>query len=119
MGRAPCSFRLSTGFARSAGLGVVTSGPGKSRIPEFRVGVDLPPGAILSFETMPESIARFLALRDKYGLPLWLGERVENLNEWFRECVALVEQQLPGQYQRVANTDPDGGPEAQDLKPAS
>ncbi len=40
----------------------------------------------------PESIARFLALRDKYDLPLWLGESGENSNEWFRECVALVEQ---------------------------
>jgi aryl-phospho-beta-D-glucosidase BglC (GH1 family) len=39
-----------------------------------------------------EAIARFLALREKYHLPLWLGESGENNNQWFRECVALVEQ---------------------------
>jgi endoglucanase len=39
-----------------------------------------------------EAIARFLALREKYGLPLWLGESGENNNQWFRECVALVEK---------------------------
>ena len=40
----------------------------------------------------PEAIARFLALRDKFHLPLWLGESGENSNQWFRECVALVEK---------------------------
>jgi endoglucanase len=40
----------------------------------------------------PEAIARFLALRDQYHVPLWLGESGENDNQWFRECVALVEQ---------------------------
>jgi hypothetical protein len=39
-----------------------------------------------------EAIARFLALREKHGLPLWLGESGENNNQWFRECVALVEK---------------------------
>lgn len=39
-----------------------------------------------------EAIARFLALREKYRLPLWLGESGENNNQWFRECVALVEK---------------------------
>ena len=39
----------------------------------------------------PESIARFLALRQKFHVPLWLGESGENNNQWFRECVALVE----------------------------
>jgi type 1 glutamine amidotransferase len=39
----------------------------------------------------PESIARFLALRERFHLPLWLGESGENNNQWFRECVALVE----------------------------
>ena len=39
-----------------------------------------------------EAIARFLALREKYGMPLWLGESGENNNQWFRECVALVEK---------------------------
>jgi len=40
----------------------------------------------------PEAIARFLALREKHGLPIWLGESGENNNQWFRECVALVEK---------------------------
>jgi hypothetical protein len=40
----------------------------------------------------PEAIARFLALRDQHHLPLWLGESGENSNEWFRDCVALVER---------------------------
>jgi len=39
-----------------------------------------------------EAIARFLALREKYGVPLWLGESGENNNQWFRECVALMEK---------------------------
>jgi len=39
-----------------------------------------------------ETIARFLALREKYRVPIWLGESGENTNDWFRECVALVEK---------------------------
>ena len=39
-----------------------------------------------------EAIARFLTLREKYHLPLWLGESGENNNQWFRDCVALVER---------------------------
>lgn len=39
-----------------------------------------------------EAIARFVALRDRYHLPLWLGESGENSNQWFRECVALMEK---------------------------
>jgi hypothetical protein len=39
----------------------------------------------------PAAIAGFLALREKYRLPLWLGESGENSNQWFSECVALVE----------------------------
>lgn len=53
-----------------------------------------------------ESIARFLALRDKYKVPIWLGESGENTNEWFRECVALVEKHGIGwawwPYKKVA-----------------
>jgi endoglucanase len=41
-------------------------------------------------------IARFLALREKYRLPVWLGESGENTNEWFRECVDLVEKHQVG-----------------------
>jgi hypothetical protein len=39
-----------------------------------------------------EAIARFLALRDQFQMPIWLGESGENTNEWFRECVSLVEK---------------------------
>jgi endoglucanase len=39
-----------------------------------------------------EAIQRFLDLREKYHLPLWLGESGENNNQWFRECVALMEK---------------------------
>ncbi len=31
-------------------------------------------------------------LREQYHVPIWLGESGENTNEWFRECVALVEK---------------------------
>jgi hypothetical protein len=38
-----------------------------------------------------ESIHYFLDLREKYGLPLWLGETGENSNTWFTEEIRLVE----------------------------
>jgi len=38
-----------------------------------------------------EAIAKFIALRDQFKMPLWLGESGENNNEWFGECVSLVE----------------------------
>ncbi len=54
-----------------------------------------------------EAIAPFLALREKYGVPIWLGESGENTNEWFRECVALVEKHGIGwawwPYKKVGN----------------
>ena len=43
-----------------------------------------------------EAIARFLALREKYHVPIWLGESGENNNQWFRECVSLVESNHVG-----------------------
>jgi len=39
-----------------------------------------------------EAIARFLALREKHRVPVWLGESGENNDHWFRDCVALVEK---------------------------
>lgn len=39
-----------------------------------------------------DAIARFVALRNQYHRPIWLGESGENSNQWFRECVALVER---------------------------
>lgn len=41
--------------------------------------------------TTRDSIADVLALRDKHGMPLWLGETGENSNDWFARTVALVE----------------------------
>ena len=40
----------------------------------------------------PEAIANFIALREKYQMPLWLGESGENNNQWFRDCVELMER---------------------------
>lgn len=37
------------------------------------------------------SIIRFLELRDKYHVPLWLGESGENSNNWFTNAIRLVE----------------------------
>ena len=37
------------------------------------------------------SINGILKLRDKFNMPLWLGESGENSNKWFRDCIALVE----------------------------
>jgi hypothetical protein len=69
-------------------------------------------GLVMSFHkywnpNTEESIARFLALREKYRLPIWLGESGENTNEWFRECVALVEKHRIGwawwPYKKLGN----------------
>lgn len=38
-----------------------------------------------------EAIHHYLELRDRYNIPLWLGESGENNNTWYRECVRLVE----------------------------
>ncbi|MCA1931138.1 cellulase family glycosylhydrolase [Rheinheimera sp.] len=53
---------------------------------------------VLSFhkywsENSPQSIAEPLALSNKYQMPLWLGESGENSNQWFRDAIAMVEQQ--------------------------
>ena len=36
------------------------------------------------------SIAPFVAFRERYGVPLWLGETGENGNPWYRDALALV-----------------------------
>jgi endoglucanase len=38
------------------------------------------------------AISGVLALREKYNIPLWLGESGENNNTWYRECIHLVER---------------------------
>ena len=55
------------------------------------------PNMVLSFHkywnpNTHEAIARFLALREKHHVPVWLGESGENNDQWFRDCVALVEK---------------------------
>jgi hypothetical protein len=37
------------------------------------------------------SIQKFLDIRDQYNVPLWLGESGENDNQWYRDCVHLME----------------------------
>ncbi len=39
-----------------------------------------------------DAISRFVELREKYHRPIWLGESGENSNQWFRDCVALMEK---------------------------
>ena len=38
-----------------------------------------------------ETIQKFLDYRDKYNIPLWLGESGENSNTWFTNNIRLVE----------------------------
>lgn len=39
-----------------------------------------------------KQIANFMALRDKYNVPLWLGESGENSDTWYTECIGMVER---------------------------
>lgn len=43
-----------------------------------------------NFNTV-DAIKGFLELRDKYTIPLWLGESGENSNTWFTEAISLAE----------------------------
>lgn len=38
-------------------------------------------------------IGAYLALREQYNMPIWLGETGENSNLWFTDAIALVESQ--------------------------
>ena len=40
----------------------------------------------------PAAIQSFLYLREKYNVPIWLGESGENSNTWFTEAIELVEK---------------------------
>ncbi len=42
-------------------------------------------------ETGIETIQNYLAVRNAYNIPLWLGESGENSNQWFAEMIELVE----------------------------
>lgn len=37
------------------------------------------------------SIRKYLDIRNKYNVPLWLGESGENNNQWYRDAIKLVE----------------------------
>ncbi len=39
-----------------------------------------------------EALNGILALRDKFRMPIWLGETGENSNKWFTDCISLVEK---------------------------
>ncbi|MGE5498729.1 MAG: cellulase family glycosylhydrolase, partial [Syntrophothermus sp.] len=39
-----------------------------------------------------QDISGILALRDKYQIPIWLGESGENSDKWFTDCISLVEK---------------------------
>jgi len=41
--------------------------------------------------TTRDTLAGALALRERHGIPLWLGETGENSNDWFARTVELVE----------------------------
>ncbi|MCX6254142.1 MAG: cellulase family glycosylhydrolase, partial [Bacteroidia bacterium] len=38
-----------------------------------------------------ETIQKYLDMRDKFVVPLWMGESGENTNEWFKEAIKLFE----------------------------
>lgn len=38
------------------------------------------------------SIKNMIAARDKYNIPIWLGETGENSNVWFTEAIRLLEE---------------------------
>lgn len=42
-------------------------------------------------ETTTETIQRFLDIREKYAVPLWMGESGENSNDWYKAAVNLFE----------------------------
>lgn len=51
---------------------------------------------VLSFHkygnfNIEKSIRSFLDLREKYNIPLWMGESGENSNTWYTEAIRLVE----------------------------
>lgn len=42
------------------------------------------------------ALSSFLEIRERYDLPLWLGEAGENSNTWFTEAIALCERNQIG-----------------------
>jgi hypothetical protein len=46
--------------------------------------------------TTLETIQKFIDLREKYNVPLWMGESGENNNEWYKAAVNLFESKNIG-----------------------
>lgn len=44
----------------------------------------------------PGAIDKWLAMRKRYQLPLWMSEGGENSNTWFSDCIALYERNRIG-----------------------
>jgi aryl-phospho-beta-D-glucosidase BglC (GH1 family) len=40
-----------------------------------------------------QTIRWIVGLREKYNMPVWLGESGENADKWFTDCISLVEKQ--------------------------
>jgi endoglucanase len=73
------------------------------------------PNMVLSFHkywnpNTEEAIRPFLDLREKYNIPLWMGESGENDNSWFREAVHLMESHGIGwswwPLKKIGNNNP-------------
>ena len=43
--------------------------------------------------TTPQTLSKVIALRDRYQVPVWLGESGENSNDWFARAIELAESQ--------------------------
>jgi hypothetical protein len=43
-----------------------------------------------------EAIQQFLDMREKYDIPLWLGETGENSNTWYTNCIRLLDKHQIG-----------------------
>jgi len=43
-----------------------------------------------------EAIQQFLDMREKYDIPLWLGETGENSNTWYTNCIRLLDKHKIG-----------------------
>lgn len=39
-----------------------------------------------------EAISGMISHRDKFNMPIWLGETGENSNKWFTDCISLLEK---------------------------
>jgi len=43
-----------------------------------------------------EALKGILSLREKFNMPVWLGESGENSDKWFTDCISLVEKNQIG-----------------------